>query len=113
MMLWGRVKLCWKMFWCMFKECNQKLSHISQESRINQEIKKMCMHVKACLEIFCYFFNKLFSRHFPDSKANSRLLTDFPDFNWQTGSFQQTNVFETGLLDHHKLVTTIMKVKFT
>ena len=32
------------------------------------------MHVKACLEIFCNFFNKLFSRH-------SRLFTDFPDFS--------------------------------
>ena len=29
------------------------------------------------------------------------------------GSFQYTNVFEAGISDHHKLVTTVMKAKFT
>ena len=29
------------------------------------------------------------------------------------GSFQHTNVFETGISEHHKLVTTVMKAKFT
>ena len=29
------------------------------------------------------------------------------------GSFQHTNIFEIGISDHHKLVTTVMKVKFT
>ena len=28
-------------------------------------------------------------------------------------SFQHTNVFETGISDHHKLVTTVLKAKFT
>ena len=35
------------------------------------------------------------------------IITDKP------GSFQYTNVFEAGILDHHKLVTTVMKAKFT
>ena len=37
------------------------------------------------------------------------IITDKP------GSFQHTNVYETGIsvLDHHKLVTTVMKAKFT
>ena len=34
------------------------------------------------------------------------MITDKP------GSFQHTNVFETGISDHHKLVTTGMKAKF-
>ena len=29
------------------------------------------------------------------------------------GSFQHINVFETGIWDHHKLATTVMKAKFT
>ena len=29
------------------------------------------------------------------------------------GSLQHINVFETGISDHHKLVTTVMKAKFT
>ena len=29
------------------------------------------------------------------------------------GSFQHTNVFETGISDHHKLVTKVMRAKFT
>ena len=28
-------------------------------------------------------------------------------------SFQHTNVFETGILGHHKLVTGVMEAKFT
>ena len=35
------------------------------------------------------------------------IITDKP------GSFQHTNVFETGISEHHKLVTTVMKAKFT
>ena len=35
------------------------------------------------------------------------IITDKP------GSFQHTNVFETGISDHHKLVTTVMTAKFT
>ena len=35
------------------------------------------------------------------------IITDKP------GTFQHTNVFETGISDHHKLVTTVMKAKFT
>ena len=35
------------------------------------------------------------------------IITDKP------GSFQHTNVFEIGISDHHKLVTTVMKEKFT
>ena len=35
------------------------------------------------------------------------IITDKP------GSFQHTNAFETGISDHHKLVTTGMKAKFT
>ena len=31
----------------------------------------------------------------------------------KSGRFQHTNVFETGILDHHKLVPTVMKAKFT
>ena len=31
----------------------------------------------------------------------------------KSGSFQHTNVFETGISDHHKLVTTVLKAKFT
>ena len=31
----------------------------------------------------------------------------------KSGCFQHTNVFETGILDHHKLVPTVMKAKFT
>ena len=34
-------------------------------------------------------------------------MTDKP------GSFQHTNVFETGISDQHKLVTTVLKAKFT
>ena len=34
-------------------------------------------------------------------------ITDKP------GSFQHTNVFEAGISDHHKLVTTVLKAKFT
>ena len=34
------------------------------------------------------------------------LITDKP------GGFQHTNVFETGISSHHKLVTTVMKAKF-
>ena len=34
------------------------------------------------------------------------IITDKP------GSFQHTNVFERGILDHHKLVTTVIKLKF-
>ena len=65
MTLWGWVKLCWKMVGCMFKEYNQqKFSHINKKK---SRKKIICMHVKACLEIFCNFFNKLFSRHLPDS----------------------------------------------
>ena len=35
------------------------------------------------------------------------IITDKP------GSFQHTNVFETGISDHHKLVATVMRGKFT
>ena len=35
------------------------------------------------------------------------IITDNP------GSFQHTIVFETGISDHHKLVTTVLKAKFT
>ena len=35
------------------------------------------------------------------------IITDKP------GSFQHTNVFVTGISDHHKLVTTVLKAKFT
>ena len=35
------------------------------------------------------------------------IMTDKP------GSFQHTNVFETGISDQHKLVTTVLKAKFT
>ena len=35
------------------------------------------------------------------------IITDKP------GSFQHANVIETGILDHHKLVTTVLKAKFT
>ena len=31
----------------------------------------------------------------------------------KTGSFHHTNVFETGISNHHKLVTTVMKAKIT
>ena len=34
------------------------------------------------------------------------LITDKP------GGFQYANVSETGISDHHKLVTTVMKAKF-
>ena len=43
----------------------QSTKIVSQSNTRNKNI--MCMHVKACLEIFCNFFIKLFSRHFPDS----------------------------------------------
>ena len=35
------------------------------------------------------------------------IITDKP------GNFHHTNVFETGILHHHKLVTTVSKAKFT
>ena len=35
------------------------------------------------------------------------LLTNF------TPSFMKTNVFETGISDHHKMISTIMKLHFT
>ena len=35
------------------------------------------------------------------------IITDKP------GSFQHTNVFETGISDHHKLAATVLKAKFT
>ena len=31
----------------------------------------------------------------------------------KTGNFRHTNVFETSMSDHHELVTTVMKAKFT
>ena len=35
------------------------------------------------------------------------LLTNFKS------SFMKTNVFETGIADHHKMISTIMKLHFT
>ena len=51
--------------------------------------------------------NKTCLKSIEDPSCVDLIITDKP------GSFQHTNVFETGISDHHKLVTTVLKAKFT
>ena len=51
--------------------------------------------------------NKTCFKSIENQSCVDLIITDKP------GSFQHTNVFETGISDHHTLVTTVMKAKFT
>ena len=51
--------------------------------------------------------NKTCFKSIENPSCADLIITDKP------GSFQHTNVFEAGISDHHKLVTTVLKAKFT
>ena len=111
-----KMKFSIKYFFSKCEQIHRKLRIWSNftEEILNGKLQFLCSTSNPILSLFWDTFALSPLNIDPICFKNSRnpscmdlLLTNFKP------SFMNTNVFETGISDHHKMISTIMKLHFT